>query len=88
MDLNNKRKKYIKIDRETGSDEIFALLDDVSSELEDDVDNLMNDLYTEFVLEENLENELDSDDEPLNLLVPEANCHAFENPTCKNFGRR
>ena len=58
----------------------MALLDEVSSELEDDVDNLMNDSYTEFVLEENLENELDSDDEPLNLLVPEADYHPFENP--------
>ena len=32
----------------------------------------MIDWDTEFVLEESLENELDSDDEPLNLLVPEA----------------
>ena len=70
MNLNNKRKKYPKIDRETGSDEIFGLLVDKSSDLKDDIDNLMNDSETEFVLEESLENELDSDDEPLNLLVP------------------
>ena len=39
MDMNNKRKKYVKIDRETGSDEIFALLDEVNSDVEDDSDN-------------------------------------------------
>ena len=46
MDLNNKRKK---IDGETRSDEILALLDEVNSNLEDDIDNLMNP-NTEFVL--------------------------------------
>ena len=79
MDLNNKRKERVKIDRETGSNEIFAWLDEVNSDLEDDIDNLMNDSDTEFVSEESLENELDSDDKPLNLLVPEANYHVVEN---------
>ena len=41
----------------------------------------MND--TEIVLEESLENKLDSDDEPLNLPVPEANFHVAEDPTTK-----
>ena len=80
MNLYNK-KKYIKIKRETGSDETVALLDEVNSDLEDNFDNLMNDLDTEFVLEEGLENELDSDDETLNSLVPEAKYHIVENPT-------
>ena len=31
MDLNNKRKKYVRIDRNTKSEEIFALLDEVNS---------------------------------------------------------
>ena len=79
MDLNNKRKERVKIDRETGSNEIFAWLDEVNSDLEDDIDNLMNDSDTEFVSEESLENELDSDDKPLNLLVSEANYHVVEN---------
>ena len=48
--MNNKRKKYFIIDRENGSDRIFALLDE----------------GTEFVLKENLQNELDSNDELLN----------------------
>ena len=72
MDLN-KGIKYVEIDRETVSNEIFALLDVVDSGLEGDLDNLMYDSDTEFVLEESLENELDSDDEPLNLLVAETN---------------
>ena len=67
MDLNNKRKKYVEIDEDAGSDEIFPLLDKVNSDIGDDIDNLMNDLDTEFVLEESLENELDSNDEPFSL---------------------
>ena len=73
MDLKNKRKNCVKLDRKTGSDEIFVLLDEVNSDLEEDINKLMNDSETEFVLEESLKNESDSDDEPLNLLVPEAN---------------
>ena len=57
------------------------MLDEVNSDLEDDIDNLMNNSDTEFVLEESLENELDSDDEPLNLLVPGDNYHVVENLT-------
>ena len=55
------------------------MLDEVNSDL-DDIDNLMNDSTTEFVLTESLENELDSNDKPLDLLVPEAN-YVVENPT-------
>ena len=73
MDLKNKRKKCVKLDRKTGSDGIFVLLDEVNSDLEEDIGKLMNNSETEFVFEESLKNESDSDDEPLNLLVPEAN---------------
>ena len=55
-----------------------ALLDEVHSDLEDDIDNLMNKLDTEFVLEQSLENELDFDDEPLNLIGPENNYHGLQ----------
>ena len=65
------------------------MFDEVNCDLENDIDNLMNNLNTEFVLEESLENELDSADKPLNLIVPEGNYHVVENPTIKkNFGRR
>ena len=36
------------IDRESESDESFALFDEVNIDLEDDTDNLMNDSDTEF----------------------------------------
>ena len=78
LNLNNKRKMYVQIDREIGSDEMFALLDEVNSDLEDDTENLMSDQDTEFVLEESLEKELDFDDEPSNS--PEVNYHITENP--------
>ena len=45
----------------------------------------MKDLYTEFVLKESLENKLDSDREPLHLLVPEANYHVVENRTIEKI---
>ena len=45
------------------------MLDEVNSDLKDDFDNLMNNSNTEFVLEERLDNELDSDYELLNSLV-------------------
>ena len=48
--MNNKRKNYFKIDRETKSDEILALLSEVNSDLDDLnkilfslIDNLIND---------------------------------------------
>ena len=58
--------------------EFLALLDEVHSDLENDVDNIMNKSDTEFVLEQSLENELDFDDEPLNLILPETNYHGLK----------
>ena len=81
--MNNKRKTYVKINRVARIDEIFTLLDEVIRGLEEDIDDSMKDSDTESVLEESLENELDSDDEPLNLLVSEAHYHLGEYPTIK-----
>ena len=36
----NKRKKYIHIDRETDSNEIYAMLDEIQSDTESDTENL------------------------------------------------
>ena len=83
MDLNNKRKKYVRIDRNTRSEEIFALLDEVNSDQEEDIDNLMNDSDTEFIVDENLDNDIDSDDEPLSVLIPEANIHVVKSSTAE-----
>ena len=58
--------------------EFSALLDEVHSDLENDVDNIMNKSDTEFVLEQSLENELDFDDEPLNLILPDTNYHGLK----------
>ena len=83
MDLNNKRKKYVRIDRNTRSEEIFALLDEVNSDHEEDIENLMNDSDTEFIVDENLDNDIDSDDEPLSVLIPEANIHVVKSSTAE-----
>ena len=39
MDSNNKRKDYVKIDRDTESKKINALLDEAESDEENDIDN-------------------------------------------------
>ena len=83
MNLNNKRKKYARIDRNTRSEEIFALLDEVNSDQEEDIENLMNDSDTEFIVDENLDNDIDSDDEPLSVLIPEANIHVVKSSTAE-----
>ena len=42
MDLENERKYYVKINRDTTSEQVLALLDAVESDEEDKID-LMND---------------------------------------------
>ena len=49
MEINN-RKKYIHIDCETGSNEIFTTLDKI--ETESDIKNLLEDSDTEYITEE------------------------------------
>ena len=38
MDLNNKRKKYVKIDQKTGSKNIFSIAKRSAIDLEDNID--------------------------------------------------
>ena len=47
MERNN-RKKHIHIDRETGSNEIFAMLDKIESETESGIENLLEGSDTEY----------------------------------------
>ena len=54
MDLNNKRKRCVRIHGETGSEEIFTLLNKVNRDEEDLIDNLMSNSDIEFVLEKSL----------------------------------
>ena len=69
MESNN-RKKYVMINRETGSNDIFAMLDAIGSDNESDIDNLLEDSDTEYVAEEPVPaDEEDSHD----VLTPEAN---------------
>ena len=67
MERNN-RKKYVHIDRETGSNEIFAMFDKIESETESDIDNLLEDSDTEYI-EEPI---LDKKEESHQLITPEA----------------
>ena len=50
--FNNKRKKYYRIDYDTETDAIFSMFDDVGSETESDIEELLNDSDTEFIAEE------------------------------------
>ena len=83
MDLNNKRKKYVRIDRNTRREENFAILEEVNSDQEEDIDNLINDSDTEFIVDENLDKDINSDDEPLNVLIPETNIHVLKSSTAE-----
>ena len=69
----------MKIDQNTGSEKIFALLDRVESNLVNEIDELMNDSDTEFIFEkEDFEKDDVSDDQTKNILIPEANIHVIE----------
>ena len=67
----NSRKKYFHIDGESSSEQIYALLDDVDSADEDDIDSLINDSDTEFIAEEEITQAARTQD--TSLATPEAN---------------
>ena len=71
MERNN-RKKYIHIDRETGSNEIYAMLDEIESDTESDIENLLEDSDTEYISEEPIP---DNQEESHRVLTPEATVH-------------
>ena len=65
------------IDRDTTSEQVPVLLDAVESDEEDEIDNLMNDSDTKFIMEEEIaveKNENNSNDGG-DLLVPDTNVH-------------
>ena len=47
----NGRMRYFHIGENTSNEQIYALIDDVESADEDDIDNLMNDFDNEFIAE-------------------------------------
>ena len=68
----NNRKKYIHIDRETGSNEIYVMLDEIESDTESDIENLLEDSDTEYISEEPIpENKRESH----SVLTPEPTVH-------------
>ena len=81
-----KRKRYVGIDRETGSNEIFAIFEEIESEAESDVENLLEDLDTEFTTEEEIP---DRNEDTHQLLAPRTviyveNKNNESNPPPKN----
>ena len=90
MERNN-RKKYINIDCETGSNEIFAMLDQTENETDSDIENLLEDSDTEYIAEEPI---LDNKEEIHQLLTPEATVHVedevldIDEPTAKKHKKK
>ena len=68
MERNN-RKKYIHIDREAGSNEIYAMLDEIETDAESDIENLLEYSDTENIPEEPIP---DNKEESHRILKPEA----------------
>ena len=71
MESNN-RKKYIHIDRETGSNQIYAMLVEIESNTKSDIENLLEDSDAEYVSEELIP---DNKEESHRVLTPEATVH-------------
>ena len=67
------RKRYFHIDENAGSKQIYSLLDDVQSDDNNDIDNLMNDSDNEFIAEEEIAQAASTQD--TSLTIPEANLH-------------
>ena len=70
--MNNNRKKYVKINNHTFSDQILPLLDNVQSDDKEDIEELMNNSDAEFFAnDEDLEN-IVPDSNNADMLTPEA----------------
>ena len=59
-------------DRETNTNEIFAMLDKIDSDNEKDIDNLLEDSGNEYAAEEPVP---ETKEELLKILTPKANIH-------------
>ena len=65
-------------DENTSTNEIFALLDAVDNDDEEDIDNELNDSDTEFYIEDSAELDkpkISNDDTHMSLLTPQAHVH-------------
>ena len=84
------RKQYYNIDATISRDDIFAILDSVDSENEEDIENLMNDSDTEFVVvteeeEEKINIDGNVTQEQGSILIPEANVHILSHSQDVDF---
>ena len=59
-------------DRETNTNEIFAILDKIDSDNEKDIDNLLEDSDNKYAAEEQVP---ETKEELLKILIPKANIH-------------
>ena len=75
--VKNSRKKYVEIAEKTGSDEIYALLYEVESDLNEDVNNETNDSDTEFVGNDEVDYNSGSVANASDILVFAANVHSL-----------
>ena len=72
MIKRNNKKKYIHIDREPGSNEIFTMLDKFESDTESDIENLLGNFDTEYIVELPV---VDNKEESHQILIPKATVH-------------
>ena len=70
--MERSRKKYKKINKTTPTEEIFTPLDNVSSDVEDHIDEVVNDSDMAFYAEATNTTQIEH-----NLLIPEADCSCF-----------
>ena len=71
--VTNGRKTYFHIEENASSEQVYALLDDLESADEDDIDCLTNDSDTDFIAEEETTQAASPQD--TSLTTPEANLH-------------
>ena len=77
--MERSRKKYKKINKTTPTEEIFTPLDNVSSDVKDHIDEVVNDSDMEFYAEEEIYYSSATNTTQIehNLLIPEAECSCF-----------
>ena len=77
--MNKNQKRNLHCDSGTSTGQIFALLDTVQSDKENEIHKLMNDSDTEFIAPEEIE--LTGNPKNASVLAPEANVHVVDKGT-------
>ena len=79
--MSNYQKIHFDIDSDVSTDQVFTSLDAVWSNNEDEIDQLMNDFYTEFIAPEEIE--LTDNPGNVSVLTLETNVHVVEQGTTR-----